>query len=487
MGQLFGTDGVRGAAGRELTAGLAMALAAAAANVLGALEPTPGAAGSRERPFAVVGRDPRASGEFLEAAVVAGLAASGVDVVRLGVIPTPAVAYLTATLGAEFGVMLSASHNPAPDNGIKFFARGGTKLPDAVEEEIEVRLSGRNGQVLAGGKLLSEGRGGAAMASQDLVSQGPAGIPPAGFGRVTDAPGQGEHYLAHLLSTVRTRPGAPGTPLDGLRVVVDCAHGAASRYAPDLLRRAGAEVIAIGADPDGLNINAGCGSTSLQALSAAVVEAGADAGIAHDGDADRCLAVDAAGRVVDGDQILAVLAIALKAEGRLAGDTVVATVMSNLGFRHAMRAAGIEVVETPVGDRHLIAAMLDGKFVLGGEQSGHVIMLDHATTGDGMLTGLHLLAEVARQGRPLADLVSVMSRYPQVLINVPGVDKTLVMSAPALTDAVARAEAELGDTGRVLVRPSGTEPAVRVMVEAQDAGQAERLATRLADAIEGLG
>ena len=487
MGQLFGTDGVRGVAGRELTAGLAMALAAAAANVLGASQPAHGTAGSRQRPFAVVGRDPRASGEFLEAAVVAGLAASGVDVVRLGVIPTPAVAHLTAALGAEFGVMLSASHNPAPDNGIKFFARGGVKLPDAVEDEIEARLAGRNGQVLEGGRLLSEGLGRAAMARQDLVGQGPAGVPAAGFGRVTDAPGQGERYIAHLLSTVESRPGAPGEPLAGLRVVVDCAHGAASRYAPDLLRRAGAEVIAIGADPDGLNINAGCGSTSLQALSAAVAAASADAGIAHDGDADRCLAVDAAGRVVDGDQILAVLAIALKAEGRLAGDTVVATVMSNLGFRHAMRAAGIEVVQTPVGDRNLIAAMLDGKFVLGGEQSGHIIMLDHATTGDGMLTGLHLLAEVARQHRPLADLVSVMTRYPQVLINVPGVDKALVMSAPSLTDAVARAEAELGDTGRVLVRPSGTEPAVRVMVEAQDAGQAERLATRLADAIEELG
>lgn len=473
MGQLFGTDGVRGVAGRELTAGLAMALAAAAANVLSASESAVGAASSRERPFAVVGRDPRASGEFLEAAVVAGLAASGVDVVRLGVIPTPAVAYLTAALGAEFGVMLSASHNPAPDNGIKFFARGGVKLPDAVEDEIEARLTGRNGQVPA--------------VSRDLVTQGPAGVPAAGFGRVTDAPGQGEHYLEHLLSTLRSRPGASGKPLAGLRVVVDCAHGAASGYAPDLLRRAGADVIAIGADPDGLNINAGCGSTSLQALSAAVVETGADAGIAHDGDADRCLAVDAAGRVIDGDQILAVLAIALKAEGRLAGDTVVATVMSNLGFRHAMRAAGIEVVETPVGDRYLIAAMLDGKFVLGGEQSGHVIMLDHATTGDGMLTGLHLLAETARQERPLADLVSVMTRYPQVLINVPGVDKALVMSSPMLTDAVARAEAELGDAGRVLVRPSGTEPAVRIMVEAQDAGQAERLATRLADAVEELG
>jgi phosphoglucosamine mutase len=481
MGQLFGTDGIRGAAGRDLTAGLAMDIAAAAASVLAdsdavagngvdpatrnAFAPNPaagmpgGAQGSRKRPFAVVGRDPRASGEFLEAAVVAGLAAGGIDVVRLGVIPTPGVAYLTAAMGAGFGVVLSASHNPAPDNGIKFFARGGVKLPDAVENEIEARLAGL----------------------------GPSGIPAAGFGRVTDASHQREQYLAHLLNTVQDRPGYPASPLKGLRVVVDCAHGAASSYAPELLRRAGADVITIGANPDGLNINAGCGSTSLGTLSAAVREAGADAGIAHDGDADRCLAVDASGQVVDGDQILAVLAIALKAEGRLAGDTVVATVMSNLGFRHAMRAAGIDVVETPVGDRYLIAAMLDGNFVLGGEQSGHIIMLDHATTGDGMLTGLHLLAETARQGRPLAELASVMTRYPQVLINVPGVDKKRVTSSPALSDAVCAAEAELGDAGRVLVRPSGTEPAVRVMVEAEDAGQADRLARRLADAIRELG
>ena len=287
-----------------------------------------------------------------------------------------------------------------------------------------------------------------------------------------------------MLSTLSASSGAP---LAGLRVVVDCAHGAAAAFAPDLLRRAGADVIAIGAEPDGLNINEGVGSTSLATLSAAVVAAGADAGIAHDGDADRCLAVDASGQVIDGDQILAVLAIALKAEGRLAGDTVVATVMTNLGFRHAMRAAGIDVVETPVGDRYLIAAMLDGNYVLGGEQSGHIIMLDHATTGDGLLTGLHLLAEAARQGRPLAEVVSVMTRYPQVLISVPDVDKVRVASSVALSDAVAAAEAELGDGGRVLVRPSGTEPAVRVMVEAAESAQAERLAGRLADAIKRVG
>src|SRR5580704_5304290 len=511
MGQLFGTDGVRGAAGRELTAGLALELAAAAASVLGAAgsgaaktgaarsgsvdagsgnlrssDPSSGDAGfagsgtaeaaefgpaepgpRRPRPVAVVGRDPRASGEFLEAAVVAGLAASGVDVIRLGVMPTPAVAHLTAALDAEFGVVLSASHNPAPDNGIKFFARGGVKLPDPVEDEIEARLVGLNGS--------------------SALSHGPVGVPAYGFGRVTDAADQGERYITHLLSTLPVSPGRPGAPLAGLRVVVDCAHGAAAAFAPDLLRRAGAEVMAIGADPDGLNINDEVGSTNLAALSAAVVATGADAGIAHDGDADRCLAVDASGQVIDGDQILAVLAIALKAEGRLAGGTVVATVMSNLGFRHAMRAAGIHVVETLVGDRYLVAAMLDGKYVLGGEQSGHIIMLDHATTGDGLLTGLHLLAEAARQGRPLADLVSVMTRYPQVLINVPGVDKALVAGSAAVPVAVAAAEAELGDSGRVLVRPSGTEPAVRVMVEASDAAQAERLAGHLAEVIKAVG
>ena len=386
-------------------------------------------------------------------------------------IPTPAVAYLTAALGADLGVMLSASHNPAPDNGIKFFARGGVKLPDPVEDAIEAKLAS-SGLLPADGTL-PPSRG------------GPAGVPETGFGRVTDAPEHGERYLDHLLTTLPA--GAGDGPLSGLRVVVDCAHGAASEYAPVLLSRAGAEVITIGAEPDGLNINSGCGSTSLGVLSAAVIEHGADAGIAHDGDADRCLAVDAAGQIIDGDQILAVLALALKDAGRLAAHTVVATVMSNLGFRHAMHAAGIEVVETPVGDRYLIAAMLDGKYVLGGEQSGHIIMLDHATTGDGLLTGLQFLAEAVRQDKPVAALASVMTRYPQVLITVPGVDKTQVASSAALADAVAAAEAELGDAGRVLVRPSGTEPAVRVMVEAEHSDQAQRLAGHLADTIKHVG
>ncbi|MGI9008401.1 MAG: phosphoglucosamine mutase [Streptosporangiaceae bacterium] len=454
MGQLFGTDGVRGAAGRDLDSRLATSLAAAAAHVLGyAAAPGPG------RPAAVVGRDPRASGEFLEAAVVAGLAESGVDVLRLGVLPTPGVAFLTGALGADFGVMLSASHNPAPDNGIKFFARSGLKLPDHVEDQIE-----------------------AAMAAAQAAA-GPGGqVPAAGFGRVTDAAGEAERYLEHLLSTVPA-----GKPLSGWRVVVDCAHGAAYALAPRLLSEAGAEVFPIGVEPDGININEGCGSTHLGVLQAAVMERGADAGIAYDGDADRCLAVDATGQVVDGDQILAILALELQQAGRLAGDTVVATVMANLGFRLAMAQAGIDVVETPVGDRYLLAAMLDGKYVLGGEQSGHVIMADHGSTGDGMLTSLQLLATAAASGRTLADLGAVMTRVPQVLVNVHGVSKEKVTASTALSAAVAEADGELGESGRVLVRPSGTEPAVRVMVEAIDSGQAHEIAERLADVVRAEG
>ncbi|HEY2550981.1 MAG TPA: phosphoglucosamine mutase [Streptosporangiaceae bacterium] len=476
MGRLFGTDGVRGVAGRDLTARLATELATAAAGVLAGSGAFAMAGLAHRRPVALVGRDPRSSGEFLEAAVVAGLAGSGVDVLRLGVIPTPAVAYLTGALGAEFGVMLSASHNPAADNGIKFFSAGGQKLPDEVEDQIEARLAH-----LPDGPLVRDGH------PDSAARAGAPGVPDGGFGRVSDASGEGERYLEHLLATL-DGVGRPGSgPLAGLRVVVDCANGAAYQLSPRMLREAGAEVIAIGASPDGENINAGCGSTSLGVLSAAVVEHGADAGIAHDGDADRCLAVDAAGQVIDGDQILAVLALALRAAGRLAGDTVVATVMSNLGFRRAMLEAGISVVETPVGDRYLGAAMRDGNYVLGGEQSGHIILLEHASTGDGLLTALHLLAVAASQGAPLAELVgSVMSRYPQVLINVPGVNKSLVASSGVLTAAVAAAQAELGDTGRVLVRPSGTEPAVRVMVESVDAGQARRLAGQLAETVRGL-
>ncbi|WP_028646485.1 phosphoglucosamine mutase [Nocardiopsis sp. CNT312] len=440
MTRLFGTDGVRGVAGRDLTAALALELSVAAARVLADRE-------QGRRPRAVVGRDPRASGEFLEAAVVAGLASTGVDVVRVGVLPTPAAAFLTADLDADFGVMLSASHNPAPDNGIKFFARGGRKLADALEDEIEGMLG---------------------VPSTPCVGDE--------VGRVTDSSDGAERYINHVLASV------PHS-LDGLKVVVDCAHGASSTVAPEALRRAGAEVVAIGDAPDGYNINAGHGSTHLEALQRAVVEHGADAGIANDGDADRCLAVDAQGRVVDGDQILSVLAVEAKEAGRLAADTLVVTVMSNLGLKLAMEREGVSVVETAVGDRYVLEELKRGGFNLGGEQSGHVILLDHATTGDGVLTALHLLAAMARRGQGLAELAKVMTRLPQVLINVSGVDKTRVATSGELAAAVREAEAELGGAGRVLLRPSGTEPKVRVMVEAKEAGQATEVAERLADVV----
>jgi phosphoglucosamine mutase len=448
LNRLFGTDGVRGVAGRDLTARLATDLAAAAAAVLGA---TPGPSG---RPLAVIGRDPRASGEFLEAAVVAGLAGAGVDVLRLGVIPTPAVAYLTGVLDAAFGVVISASHNPARDNGIKFFGRGGIKLPDAVEDEIEARFR-----------------------TPDPKIPGQRTPEPAAteFGRVRDATVEPDRYLDHLLSTL---PGP--SALAGLRIVADCAHGAAYRIAPEALRRAGAEVVVIGAEPDGLNINDGCGSTSLGALVAAVREHGADAGIAYDGDADRCLAVDGDGQPLDGDQILTVLATGLKDADRLTGDTVVVTVMSNQGFHVAMAEADIAVIETPVGDKHVSEIMRERGYVLGGEQSGHIIMSEHATTGDGVLTSLQLLAAVNRLGVSLAAAAKMMPKYPQVLVNVPGDASQL---GPEVAAAVARAREQLGGNGRVLVRPSGTEPAIRLMVQAEDASLAERVVGQLADEV----
>jgi phosphoglucosamine mutase len=442
VGRLFGTDGVRGLANRDLTAELALDLAVGAAHVLGDAGEFAG-----HRPVAVVGRDGRASGEFLSAAVVAGLASAGVDVLDAGVLPTPAVAYLTESLGLDLGVMLSASHNPMPDNGIKFFARGGVKLDDDVEDAVEQRMN--------------------------EPWERPTG---ADVGRIRPLDGATERYVDHLVGTLSCR-------LDGLRVVVDCANGAAYQAAPAALRRAGADVVAIAAEPDGWNINDGCGSTHLGLLSAAVLEHGADVGIAHDGDADRCLAVDAAGQVVDGDQILAILALSLHERGELAHGTVVSTVMANLGFRIAMERAGVRIVETTVGDRYVLEAMKDGGYRLGGEQSGHVIMLEHATTGDGLLTALHLLARVAETGRPLADLAAVMQRLPQVLVNVAGVDRSRLAGSAALADAVRVAEAELGSNGRVLLRPSGTEPLVRVMVEAAEADQARSVADRLAEVV----
>ncbi|WP_433451942.1 phosphoglucosamine mutase [Streptomyces sp. CA-142005] len=448
MGRLFGTDGVRGVANADLTAEMALGLSVAAAHVLAE-------AGTFEghKPTAVVGRDPRASGEFLEAAVVAGLASAGVDVLRVGVLPTPAVAHLTGALGADLGVMLSASHNAMPDNGIKFFARGGHKLADELEDRIEaVYDSHRHGEPW----------------------ERPTG---AGVGRVRSYDEGFEQYVGHLLSVLPNR-------LDGLRIVLDEAHGAASGVSPEAFARAGAQVVTIGAEPDGLNINDGCGSTHLDQLKAAVVEHGADLGIAHDGDADRCLAVDHTGEEVDGDQILSVLALSMRERSALRADTVVATVMSNLGFKLAMEKAGIRLIQTAVGDRYVLEEMKEHGYALGGEQSGHVIILDHATTGDGTLTGLLLAARVAETGRTLRELASVMERLPQVLINVPDVDKSRVRTSAELAAAVTEAERELGETGRVLLRPSGTEPLVRVMVEAADIDQARSVAGRLADAVK---
>jgi phosphoglucosamine mutase len=430
-------------ANRDLTAELALDLSVAAAHILAEAGAFIGG-----RPIAVVGRDTRASGEFLEAAVVAGLASAGVDVLRAGVLPTPAIAYLTADVGADLGVVLSASHNPMPDNGVKFFAKGGHKLDDSVEDAIEARLR--------------------------EPWQRPTG---AAVGRIRDYPDGFERYVAHIVASASHR-------LDGLRVVIDCANGAAYRAGPEVFRRLGADVVTAFAKPDGLNINNGCGSTHLDRLQDLVVRHGAVAGIAHDGDADRCLAVDGRGEVVDGDRILAVLALAMREAGTLRDDTVVATVMSNEGFRLAMRHRGIKVLDTSVGDRYVLEAMKAGNYSLGGEQSGHIILLDHATTGDGVLTAVHLLGRVSQSGRSLAELAGVVQRLPQVLVNVPGVDKSRVNSEADLQAAVTLAEAELGETGRVLLRPSGTEPLVRVMVEATTEDHAHAVAQRLAAAVE---
>ena len=448
MPRLFGTDGVRGKANTALTVELALGLAQAAAVVLGKGRVADGRRASGRRPIAVIGRDPRISGEFLGSAVSAGLASSGVDVYDAGVVPTPALAFLVGDFKADLGVMISASHNPAPDHGIKFFATGGTKLPDEVEDRIEAAL--------------------------DDWKLAPTGGDVGRIRRFADAE---DRYIVHLLSTLPNR-------LDGVSIVLDCAHGAAAGISPRVFADSGATITVIGAEPDGLNINDGVGSTHLDNLAKAVVAAGADLGIAHDGDADRCLAVDAHGNVVDGDQIMAILAIAMNDRGALKDRTLVATVMSNLGLKRAMADHGITVLETGVGDRYVLEALNERGLSLGGEQSGHVIMTDFATTGDGILTGLHLVAEVARTGKSLAELASVMTVYPQVLINVRGVDHHALAGNAVVSAAVAAAEAELGETGRVLLRPSGTEPMVRVMVEALDQATADRVAQRLAEVVE---
>ncbi|MFV9634194.1 phosphoglucosamine mutase [Mycobacterium neumannii] len=441
MARLFGTDGVRGVANQDLTAELALALGSAAARRLAT-------AGGHARRVAVVGRDPRASGEMLEAAVIAGLTSEGVDALRVGVLPTPAVAYLTSAYDADFGVMISASHNPMPDNGIKIFGPGGHKLDDATEDRIE-----------------------------ELVHQGPGNRPTgARIGRVVDAADALDRYLRHVSKAVTTR-------LDQITVVVDCANGAAWAAAPQAYRAAGANVITINADPDGLNINERCGSTHMEILRSAVVSYGADLGLAHDGDADRCLAVDAHGRVIDGDAIMVILALAMQESGELASNTLVTTVMSNLGLHLAMRAAGVEVRTTSVGDRYVLEELRAGGYSLGGEQSGHIVMPAWGTTGDGIVTGLRLMSRMAQTRTPLAALAEPMRTLPQVLINVAVADKATVADAPSVRTAVAEVEAELGDTGRILLRPSGTEQVVRVMVEAADEDTARQLAVRVAEQV----
>ena len=441
MPRLFGTDGVRGVANRDLTAELALALASAAARQLSS-------GSTARRPIAVVGRDPRASGEMLEAAVIAGLTSEGVDALRVGVLPTPAISYLTNAYDADFGVMISASHNPMPDNGIKIFGPGGHKLDDATEERIE-----------------------------DLVASGPGQRPVgAGIGRVVDAKDALERYLHHVDRAATSR-------LDGLTLVVDCANGAASTAAALAYGSAGATVHAINAEPDGLNINDGCGSTHLDVLQAAVLRFGANLGLAHDGDADRCLAVDEAGQIIDGDAIMVVLALAMQDADELASNTLVATVMSNLGLHLAMREAGITVRTTGVGDRYVLEEMRAGEYTLGGEQSGHIVLPAYGTTGDGIVTGLRLMSRMALTKAPLSELAAPMRTLPQVLINVEVTDKATAADAPSVRSAVAEAEAELGDSGRILLRPSGTEQLVRVMVEAADEDTARQLAVRVADTV----
>ncbi|MDA3146192.1 phosphoglucosamine mutase [Leucobacter sp. UCMA 4100] len=444
MVRLFGTDGVRGLAGVDVTAELALHLAHAAALVLGR-----NARAESRRATAVVARDPRVSGEFIAAAVASGLAAAGVDVLEAGVIPTPAAAYLVADTGADFGVMISASHNPAPDNGIKFFAEGGKKLADDVEDEIEAAMAG------------------------PLV--GTTGREVGRIRRFADAE---DRYLVHLLGTLE------GLSLEGVHVALDCAHGAAAGISPDVFHAAGAKVTVIGNDPDGFNINDGIGSTHLEQLIETVKQSGADLGIAHDGDADRCLAIDGDGNVVDGDKIMAILALSMSQRGKLAENTLVATVMSNLGLKLAMADNGIDVVQTNVGDRYVLESINEHGYTLGGEQSGHVIMSDYATTGDGILTGLHLAAEVVRSGKTLGQLAECMTVYPQVLVNVRGVDRTRVHGDELLGQAIYQAEAALAGQGRVLLRPSGTEPVVRVMVEAATQEVAEQLANDLAQVVK---
>ncbi|MGI6492184.1 MAG: phosphoglucosamine mutase [Pelotomaculum sp.] len=444
MAALFGTDGVRGVANRELTAELAFKLGRAGAWIL---------AGENTGSRIVIGKDTRISGDMLEAALIAGICSAGVDVLRVGVMTTPGIAYLTRNLQAVAGVVISASHNPVEDNGIKFFGPSGYKLPDETEAAIE------------------------ALVLEDCCSvTSPVG---GGVGRVYQVDDAVQRYVAYACGTI-------STDLAGIKLVVDCANGAASQIAPLIYKRLGAEVIPIFNHPDGVNINNGCGSTHPEELMEAVVDAGADLGLAHDGDSDRVLAVDASGRLVDGDQIMVACAGYLKAKGQLAKNTVVVTVMSNLGLHLAFQKLGIKAVETKVGDRYVLEELLRTGACFGGEQSGHIIFLDYNTTGDGIITALQLMAMMKETGQPLDQLAAQMERLPQLLVNVQVADKDAVMKSPVLKEAIQQEEKNMGGSGRILVRPSGTEPLVRVMAEGRDMLQLEGIVGRLTNIIKEL-
>ena len=440
MSRLFGTDGVRGVANAELTPELAFRLGEAAGHFLG----------DRGRGRIVVGRDTRKSGEMLESALVAGLLAGGADALVCDIVPTPAVALLVRELEADGGVVISASHNPPEYNGIKLFSRDGFKLPDEVEDEIEEFCDDeRDGWVRPTGE---------------------------GVGRIEQIDDALERYITHSTKAI-------DVDLTGLSIAVDCGHGAAGVATPEAFRRLGATVTAINTESNGMDINVGCGSTNLAPITQVATDSHVDLAIAHDGDADRVLAVDETGAEVDGDAIMAICAVHRREQGTLPLDTVVSTVMCNLGFEIAMREHGISVIKTKVGDRYVLEQMQTSGATLGGEQSGHIIFLEHNTTGDGLVTALHLAAVMRETGKPLSELRRVMRRYPQVLVNVPVADKMRLGTSSVLAEAIHAAEQELGDTGRVLVRPSGTEPLVRVMAEAADEESAARGVARLVEVV----
>ena len=443
MSRLFGTDGVRGTANTTLTPELAYKLGRAATFLFGQ---------DHDSPVILIGRDTRISGSMLEAALAAGICSAGGQAILAGIVPTPAVAYLTRKLQAQAGVVISASHNPYPDNGIKFFAGTGYKLPDAVEDKLEQLV----------------------LSSDDTLPR-PTG---AAVGTIAHRPDLLDDYISFVAGIV-------STDFTGLTVVVDCSHGAAYQAAPRLLKQLGATVIVINAEPTGININDNCGSTHLEGLQQAVVAHGADLGIAHDGDADRCLAVDEQGEVIDGDQIMVMCALNLMKQGKLKGNTLVTTVMSNIGLHKAMKQAGCSVVVTPVGDRYVLEAMAEKGYSLGGEQSGHIIFLDYNTTGDGILTALELIAAVKQSGKKLSELGALMTRYPQLLVNVRLKSKEGWDSNPAIAAAIAAGEREFGDSGRILVRPSGTEPLIRIMAEGPSPEDLRRIVDNIAAVIKG--